>query len=57
MSNKRILVNAKRWAEERTGAADAFACVPPERSPAALHWFEESVQRAGSISESPDWAG
>jgi plasmid stabilization system protein ParE len=34
--------------------ADAFAHIAAERPSAALRWFEEIVERAGSLSQFPD---
>jgi plasmid stabilization system protein ParE len=43
------------WAPlAREQVADAFAYISAERPPAALRWFDEVVDRAGSLSTFPD---
>ncbi|MCE5191880.1 MAG: type II toxin-antitoxin system RelE/ParE family toxin [Actinomycetia bacterium] len=43
------------WAPlAREQTADAFAYISAERPSAALRWFEEIVERAGSLSQFPD---
>ncbi|PKQ30398.1 MAG: plasmid stabilization protein [Actinobacteria bacterium HGW-Actinobacteria-10] len=43
------------WAPlAREQTANAFAYISAERPSAALRWFEEIVERAGSLSDFPD---